>query len=1371
MKAARGLILTVLCMVGCSLTGLVASASALPASFGLGGTGAGEFLEPRGIAVDQESGDVYVADEANNRIDKFGPEGEFLMAWGWGVADGKTEALQTCTTTCFPGLAGAGAGEFNGAEGIAVDNSLGFSHGDLYVADTRNSRIEKFGPNGEFLLQFGSEGTGPGQFKVLTKHAVAVDQTTGIVYVADESRVQRFDEAGVVQGGFAVPGGGWSLNLTVSSPEAIFLESEKLPGVREYDSTGKETPPPRDEAGHVETRAVTTGPAGELFINDFRASEEHPHHILSFDPAGKQTASFDAGGAAQDAKRGIAWSEHASALYVLNEAAVRIVTPPPVGPVVVAGSETATGVGTTTASLGASVNPEGAATTYHLEYGKTAAYGESTPVSAPLTAVNAVQSVTVAATGGGFTLAFKGEACGEIPFNATAAEVQAALEGIPGLGAGQVAVSGQPGGPWSVEFTGARAGQAVPELSANSGNLTGPEPGAVVATTTPGISLFDDRAATAPITKLQPGTLYHYRVVATNGTQTTDGPDATFETLPPVSIDSTSVTEVDDQTARLEAELNPHGLASEYRFEYDTSPYAAGEPPHGTSIPIPDASLPAATTDVSVSELVQGLAPATTYYYRVLAHNGLGTSDGPGRSFTTETASSSTLPDGRAWELVSPPNKHGAPIEPIGFEGGMIQAAAAGGAVTYVARGPIGEESKATRSPEENQLFSVRDPRTGWSTQDITTPHEELSLLLINELAEYKLFGEDLSSAVVEPLGATPLSPHTTERTPYRREADGEFVPLVTAANVPSETKFGGELEEEGTRWGDGVKYVAATPDLSHIALSSRQALTAGFKEGFKSNLRSLYELTGGALTLVSVLTDGTPAAEDGRQAKLGESWPTPGMRGAISSDGTRVFFNAGSELLMRDVGLSKTIELDKAQPGATGASGSGGFQAASTDGSRVFFTDTTRLTADSTAREGEPDLYMCEIGVVAGEPTCALTDLTVDHTPGEAANVQKLVLALDTTGAHIYFVAKGVLTDVLNARGEHALPGSPNLYEYDTGSREIHLVAVLSSNDLHGVNSAGLVGSTARVSPNGRYFAFMSQRSLTGYDNRDARSGQPDAEVFLFDADSGALHCVSCDPSGARPHGLFDSTHQLLADLPADWGERWIAAMLPGWTAPGGEEFSYQSRFVSDSGRTFFDASDGLVPQDTNGVMDVYQYEPPGVGNCATTATTYASAAGGCVGLISSGTSPQESTFLDASENGDEVFFLTAARLTTNDVDSAFDVYDAHACSASSLCPPAASSIPACEGDSCQNPGSPPNDSTPGSLTYQGPGNLTPPTIKPVARPKAKTLTRAQRLTKALKVCHAKRGKKRRTCEKTARKNYGPINKTAKPRARKGAK
>ena len=113
-------------------------------SFGRSGDGAGEFNEAAGVAVSEASGDVYVVDRADDRVDHFGPRGKFLAAWGWGVRDGKAE-FETCTSACEAGIPGTGKGEFDRPGAITVDNSTSSgdpSKGDVYVvADSRANTV------------------------------------------------------------------------------------------------------------------------------------------------------------------------------------------------------------------------------------------------------------------------------------------------------------------------------------------------------------------------------------------------------------------------------------------------------------------------------------------------------------------------------------------------------------------------------------------------------------------------------------------------------------------------------------------------------------------------------------------------------------------------------------------------------------------------------------------------------------------------------------------------------------------------------------------------------------------------------------------------------------------------------------------------------------------------------------------------------------------------------------------------------------------------------------------------------------------------------------------------------------------------------
>jgi hypothetical protein len=173
---------------------------------GIGGAGAGEISNfPQGLAVDP-SGNLYLADNANNRIDEFSAAGAFLKAYGWGVSDGASQ-FETCTTTCEIGLSGGGAGQADGIYGIATDPA-----GDLYVANDGAQRIDEFSAAGAFIKAFGwgvSDGTsqfetctgtcragisggGPGQLAYPL--GIATD-SSGNVYVADEYN-NRIDEFG-----------------------------------------------------------------------------------------------------------------------------------------------------------------------------------------------------------------------------------------------------------------------------------------------------------------------------------------------------------------------------------------------------------------------------------------------------------------------------------------------------------------------------------------------------------------------------------------------------------------------------------------------------------------------------------------------------------------------------------------------------------------------------------------------------------------------------------------------------------------------------------------------------------------------------------------------------------------------------------------------------------------------------------------------------------------------------------------------------------------------------------------------------------------------------------------------------------------------
>jgi len=830
-----------------------------------------------------------------------------------------------------------------------------------------------------------------------------------------------------------------------------------------------------------------------------------------------------------------------------------------------------------------------------------------------------------------------------------------------------------------------------------------------------------------------------------------------------------SGTNVASTSATLDAVINPNNTATSYYFQYGASSAYGEEAPAA-----PGTAIGSRQGNVEVSQHVQGLLAGVTYHYRVVAVSELQVGkvellDGPDQTFTTQAlGGGTTLPDGRVWEMVSPADKQGAQIYAIGQysgEGAVIQAAADGDAMTYMTDAPTELQPKGYTNLL--QVFSTRGSG-GWASQDIAIPHDSATNVSVGNGEEYRFFSEDLSLGVVQPFGAfmPSLSSEASEQTPYLRTdfAGGGagvpctsscYRPLVTGApghgNVPSGIAFG----EEGKcppvlLCGPG--FVGATPDASHLVVESPASLTSTPTGG----VNSLYEWSDGRLALVSELPGGgVPSGTQlGSQSAVGAS-----VRHAISDDGSRVFWSEqNGHLYVRDTIKEKTLRLDTVQGGSGEGPERPFFQIASSDGSKVFFTDSQRLTEDSGAGDQSPDLYECEIVEVAGELECPLSDLT-PSVSGESANVLGWVLGASEAGSSVYFVADGALVPgaVKGAcSGQLSAEASLcNLYMWHGGV--ISLVAVLAGAD-HPDWEVALSHMTARVSPDGRWLAFMSQRGLTGYDTRDAVSGKSDEEVYLYGAGAGQVVCASCNPTGARPVGIEYGSGDRIAGGDRIWDPgRWLAAVIPGWTPYQEESALYQSRYLSDSGRLFFNSSDALVSQDVNGTEDVYEYEPPGMGDCTSSSMSFSEHSGGCVSLISSGTSSEESGFMDASATGGDAFFLTAAKLGAQDRDTAVDIYDAHECTVGSPCfAPSPAQPPACDtGDSCKVAPSPQPEifGSPASATFSGSGNVTGSPQKPVVR--AKGLTRAQKLARALSECRRMKGKRRSECRRRARARY----------------
>jgi hypothetical protein len=876
-------------------------------------------------------------------------------------------------------------------------------------------------------------------------------------------------------------------------------------------------------------------------------------------------------------------------------------------------------------------------------------------------------------------------------------------------------------------------------------------------------------ALTAPVTGLLQDTTYTVCLLATNQFGSQQGPPVTFRTLPEAyatKLASTSVT--------LHTVLNPEGSPTSYHFEY--GPTAA----YGSETA--QTSAEEGTTPTSFETHVQGLSAETLYHYRVVATNAAHeTFTSVDHTFTTHaTGGEFALPDGRQWEMVSPANLHGASLEVALWGFNAFQASEDGTRLTYAASAPTEPSPQGNPAVEHTQVLSTRGAG-GWQSTDLNPATEEVNEFHHGTQNGFQQFSPDLSLALLVPETATPLPPLTAgaEKTGYLRkntecaatptEAVPAtcYLPLLTAADATPGAKWGGE------NGGAGPVFVAGTPDLRHVVFDSREQLTSNAVK-HEAGALNVYEWNRGkegkegTLELVGV----------GVFSNLQSNGFGFGVyRHAISNDGNRLVWNPGStgehgELAVSDMARKETVPLDS-EPTRTL------FQTASSDGSRIFFKPT-----GLSEEPGNLDVFEAE----ADQPLSAghMTELS-PGLPVHGAVIGASESGCDVgggEGCYVYFVSGEALYVVHYDESSGNWEAPRLIAKLDGGRDGSAWDEAFANGSPNPAFPEFLAYLSTQVSPNGRFVAFMSSRSLTGYDNTDvneASGAHADQEVYVYDAQTGRLACASCNPTGARPAGLFDETS--LFNLPLvdpnlfhhqTWGGEWLAGSVPGWEVSN----AYQPRYVADSGRVFFDGADALVPADVNGVEDVYQYEPEGVGpaggarcgpQAASAGVVFRPArmfevegrAGeepaGCVGLISSGSSGKESVFVDSSVGGGDVFFLSTAHLVPEDVGSGYEMFDAHECSSGSPCITPASGVPACTtADSCRSaPSSQPSIfGASGSQTFSGSGNVPP---APPGRPLTAAQIRAQKLAKALKACRRDRSRRKRAaCERSARRKFG---------------
>jgi hypothetical protein len=765
--------------------------------------------------------------------------------------------------------------------------------------------------------------------------------------------------------------------------------------------------------------------------------------------------------------------------------------------------------------------------------------------------------------------------------------------------------------------------------------------------------------ASEEITFLEPGQLYHFRLVVTNSNGVSFSADRTFKPEGPPVVSNVFASEVNTDSARLTGTIDPSGGDTRYRFDYGpTSAY-------GHSIPLPDFKLIDIHAPTTVTQVLHGLEPGTTFHYRLVATNPLGPDDSGDKTLSTFADDSfadscpnahvrrqtmtTLLLDCRAYELVSAADTGGYDVQTDLIPGQVTLPAypRATDRVLYsLHHGKIPGIAGPTNLGLDPYV-ATRGPG-GWTTTYVGIP--------TGAPPATEPFGSPLGQAddglsTFAFGGASICVPCF---------ADGKTGIPVHLPNGNLVQGMAGSLDPGPSAAPAGYVGRQLSADGTHLVFGS----TSKFEQDGNSNGDiSIYDrnLGTGVTHVVSKTTAGATMTGPG----IGEL--------DISGDGARILIgqaaapddSAGNHYWHLYMNIGDAGHSVDVTPGTTSGVLYDGM---TSDGSRVAFTTADKLLAADT--DSSPDLYEADISA-AGAVTLTL----VSTGTGGAGDTNGCTPSANLKGPHWNSVGAGADCGVVAFAGgsgvaagdgtvyflsPEKLDGSgtqdaPNLFVSRPGGAP-HLVATLEPDNPAVLNAVrnNEVRSFAdfQVTPSGDDAAFASSSSLTGFPNFGH------SEIYRYDVASDSLDCASCPPTEAAP-----TTDTSLSSYGLN---------------------------IDDAGAVFFTTFDQLVLRDSNKRADAYEWE------------------GGTPQLISTGNAASDSGLVSVSADGVNAYFFTRQVLVPEDKNgAALKIYDARAGGGIPFDPPL---LPCQASDECHGPGSqaaPPPDIG----TFKGTGGNLKPT------------------------------------------------------------